>query len=500
MAKTNRTLPTLSKSDYLLYLRHPAWLWLKKHRKSVLPEPDASLQALFESGHRFEELAEQRFPDAVKLGFNDYNEYRDLPRRTHELLVDGAETILQGRFEHGRATCIIDVLQRVEGNLFDLFEIKASTSAKREHIPDLAFQAMVLEGAGVEIRNLGVVHVNRDYVRAGPIDVEAIATIADVTDNVRNLGGETIAQVDDAVKVMDLAGMPDVSPRYLQSGSMSEWMEIFEAVSEPIETYSIYHLASIKAEQVGRLEDDGIRSLADIPDDFPLTERQKRQVTAVKTDRRAIDIAQIRSFIGAVQFPQYFLDYETFSDVIPAFDGIRPYQQVPFQYSLHIRRSPAAELEHREYLHEDNSNPVPFLLARLMQDIGDTGSVIVWHDPFETRRNTEMGEMSPAHADFLADVNARVIDLIDPFKYGWFVDKDFFGSSSIKKVLPVLAPDLSYGALDIQDGGTAQRKWMEVVFHGNHPQRRQEIFASLRAYCELDTLAMVRIFDVVAEL
>lgn len=124
----------LSKSDYLYYLRHPAWLWLRKHRKDILPEPDASLQALFASGHRFEELAEQRFPNAVKLGFDNYNEYRELPQRTHKALAAGADTILQGRFEHGRATCIVDVLQRVEGNLFDLFEIKASTSVKTEHI------------------------------------------------------------------------------------------------------------------------------------------------------------------------------------------------------------------------------------------------------------------------------------------------------------------------------------------------------------------------------
>ena len=123
----------LSKSDYLLYLRHPAWLWLKKHRRKVLPEPDASLQARFASGHRFEEFAERRFANAVKLGFDDFMAYRDLPRRTHKALADGAETILQGRFEHGRATCIIDVLQRVGDDLFDLFEIKASTSAKASY-------------------------------------------------------------------------------------------------------------------------------------------------------------------------------------------------------------------------------------------------------------------------------------------------------------------------------------------------------------------------------
>ncbi len=490
----------ISKSDYLLFLRHPAWLWLKKHRKSILPEPDAALQALFASGHRFESFAEQRFPNAIKLGFDNYNAYRDLPQRTHKALTDGADAIFQGRFEYGRSTCIIDVLKRIEGNLFDLFEIKASTSAKTDHIPDLAFQVMVLEGAGINIRNIGVVHVNRDYVRSGPIDVNGISALTNVTEKVREIGGQTIAQVDEALRVMDLAEMPDISPRHLSSGSMADWKEVFEAVSGPTEKYSIYNLASIKAEQVGLLEDAGVQSISSIPDDFSMTDRQERQVKAVKTNQRAIDVEAIKSFIGAVQYPIHFLDYETFSDVVPVFDGTRPYQQVPFQYSLHIRRAPGAELEHREYLHEENTNPVPSLLAQLVKDIGDTGSVIVWHDPFETRRNTEMGEMEPAHAEFLAVVNARVIDLIDPFKYGWFVDKDFFGSSSIKKVLPVLAPDLSYGALGIQDGETAKQQWMDVVLRGKHPFRRRKVLEDLRTYCTLDTMAMVRIFDVLSDL
>ncbi|MGI9425124.1 MAG: DUF2779 domain-containing protein [Hyphomicrobiaceae bacterium] len=490
----------LSKSDYLLYLRHPAWLWLKKHRRSVLPKPDAALQALFDSGYRFEEFAEQRFPGAVKLGFKDFNEYRSLPRRTDQALADGADTIFQGRFESGRSTCIIDVLKRVEGGLFDLFEIKASTSAKPEHIPDLAFQLMVMEGAGVQVRNIGVIHVNRDYVRVGAVAIETLSMLTDVTDKVKRIRDETATEVGRALDILDLAEIPDVSPRYLKSGSMDEWMEIYEAVNGPLEKYSIYNLAGIRAEQVGRLEDAGVETLSDIPDDFSLTGRQERQLAAIKSGRRAVDGAAIKSFLGAVEYPLYFLDYETFSDVVPVVDGTRPYQHVPFQYSLHIRRTPGSELEHRAYLHEENTNPVPALLAQLVQDLGDTGSVIVWHDPFETRRNTEMGEMSPPHAEFLAGVNARVVDLIDPFKKGWFVDKDFFGSSSIKKVLPVLVPDLSYGELAIQDGEAARREWMDVVLNDKPIENRDQVFADLRTYCELDTMAMVRIFDVLEAL
>lgn len=171
----------LSKSDYLMFRKHPAWLWLKKNRKHVLPPPAATLQALFDAGHEYEHYAEQLFPDAVRLGFDSFAEYQSLPTRTRRALDKGATTIFQGRFEHGPTTCIIDVLKRAEDGSFDLYEIKSSTSVKADHILDLAFQVNVLEGAGIKVRKISVVHVDRDYVRHGRIDIRQLSRIADVT-------------------------------------------------------------------------------------------------------------------------------------------------------------------------------------------------------------------------------------------------------------------------------------------------------------------------------
>ena len=490
----------LSKSDYLLFLKHPAWLWLKKHDKDKLPPPDAALEALFAAGHRYESYAEQIFASGTKLGFDNFAEYRSLPQRTRDALANGARTIFQGRFEHGETTCIIDVLERVGDNLFDLSEIKASTSVKSEHIPDLAFQVHVLEGAGLRIRNVNVVHVNRDYVRDGEIDVTLLSTKEDVTDRVRAIGDETAVGITQAIAVMGERDLPNPSPRHLQSGSLDDWFDVLKRLKGDWPKTSVYNLAGVKPDQLGQFEDGGISLMEQIPADFRLADRQARQVAVTKSGERVVDQSAIRSFLSDLEYPLYFLDYETFADVVPVFDGMRPYQQVPFQYSLHIKRAPDAQLEHGEYLHEANTNPVPTLLARLREDLGDTGSVIVWYDRFETARNTEMGEMSSAHAEFLADVNARVVDLMDPFKNGWYVDKDFFGSASIKKVLPVVVPDLKYEGLGIQDGSAAQREWMDVVLNGKTPERRSKVLAYLKAYCHLDTLAMVRIYEALAAL
>ena len=184
------------------------------------------------------------------------------------------------------------------------------------------------------------------------------------------------------------------------------------------------------------------------------------------------------------------------SSVIPPFDGIKPYQQVPFQYSLHILESPEAELKHKEFLHTQNSHPGLPLLQKLKEDIGIEGTVLVWNEKFEKGRNKELGVMFHEYAEFMQSVNNRIIDLMIPFYQGWFVDKDFFGSASIKKVLPVLVSELSYKTLAIQEGASAQRIWMETILDGKNADTKDKIMADLIEYCKLDTLAMVQLFKV----
>lgn len=488
---------TLSKSDYILFLKHPAWLWLKKHDKAKLPEIDLATQAMFNNGHLFESYAEQLFPEAERIGFSfEENNYVTMPRRTMQALGSGAKTILQGRLESQSITCIFDVLNRVEENVFDLYEIKSSTSVKIDHEYDLAFQVVVLEQAGLTIRNIGVIHVNNKYVRQGSITAKAITRTTDVTETVRLLINETKQNIQHALKVMQSNTPPGMSPRFVRLGPIDEWLSIYKSLYTDLDPHSIYHLATLKPQLVGELEDLGITHIKDIPDHVKLSEKQQRQVHVTRTNQRLIEHTKIRDFIQTIQYPLYFLDYETLSSVIPSFDGIRPYQQVPFQYSLHILENPEAELQHKEYLHTENTHPGLPLLQRLKEDIGDKGTVLVWYEKFEKSRNKELGEMFPEYADFMQSVNNRIIDLMIPFSEGWFVDKDFFGSASIKKVLPVLVSELSYKELNIQEGASAQRLWMETILDGKNTETKNQIMTDLIEYCKLDTLAMVQLFKV----
>lgn len=493
---------TLSKSDYMLFLRHPAWLWLKKYDKSKLPPIDEDTQAMFDVGHEFESYAEQLFPDAVRLGFSNYDSYLALTNRTLNEINNGTQTILQGRLEADGLTCIFDVLQKVDDKEFDLIEIKSTTKAKPEHEFDLAFQLLVLEKSGYKVRNIAVVHANKEYERGGEIDSHLLCTQTDITDKVRALSDITQQQVVAAQSVLNSRTMPDISLRHVNkvgipgvSQWFQEWMTIFKLLKPNNDHYNVYELSYPTGEQIGKLEDAGITRIADIPDELVLRPKQFAQIKTTREDKPIIDKEKIREFLDSFQYPLYFFDYETMSSIIPTFDGMSPYKDYPFQYSLHVLRSPTSEVEHYEYLHAENSNPMPGLLNQLKQDIDGEGTVLAWNMSYEKGCNDRMAALYPEHAEFLMKLNGRINDLMIPFSEMWYFHKDFFGSASVKKVLPVMAPELSYKELDVNNGLLARRMWTQTVLEGKHQDRRAEIMENLSKYCTLDTYAMVRIYE-----
>ena len=477
----------------MLFLKHPAWLWLKKHDKAKLPAIDAALQAMFDDGKLFETYADKLFPDAVRLGNNSYQAYLNLPKRTKQELIKGTNTILQGRLEGEGITCIFDVLQKVGDHEYDLTEIKSSTEVKEEHILDLAFQTIVLEECGLSIRKIYVIHVNNEYVRNGEIDIREFTSREDVTERVRDSIPDTKVGIEKALKVAHSPSAPDYSPRHAGNGALSEWMDIYHLLFPEKHSHSIFKLTRINAKLIGQFEDLGVERIQDIPETIELNEKQLRQVKVNKENVRIIKKEKIQQFLKNLIYPLYFLDYETFKSVVPPFDRTRPYQQIPFQYSLH-KLDKEGILTHTEYLHLAHSNPTLPLVKQLVKDIGTSGTVLVWYESFEKGRNKELGEMYPEYKDAMEKLNSRVVDLIIPFAEGWYVDKDFFGSTSIKKVMPVLITDLSYDKLLIQEGEGASREWTETIFEEKNKEKREIIVQALREYCRLDTLAMVQLY------
>lgn len=476
-----------------MFLKHPAWLWLKKHDKSKLPVVDDNLQAIFDTGHMFEKYAEQLFPGIITVGFSSFDEYSSMPARTQSILDQGAKVISQARFESGNITCICDVLVRISADTFDLYEIKSSTKVKPEHEFDLAFQMVVLEACGYSINKIAVIHVNHDYVRDGEIKADQLTTTSDITEQVKKKRDETKANIQKALEIIASPNIPDISPSHFRGESFRDWLDVYRNLTT-VSPESIYDLFMVNADKIGKLEELKIELLIDINDEFPLSEKQRLQVQATKDGKEIIDKVQIRKFIKELEYPLYFLDYETLSSVVPYFDGLSPYQQIPFQYSLHVLDKLNGDLKHFEYLHKVNSNPAKGLSESLKSDIGTKGTVLTWNESFEKNCNTSLGKLAPEFGTFYEELNERICDLMIPFSSNWYVHKDFGGSASIKKVLPVLVTELSYKELRINEGATAQRLWMEAVLDSKRDDAKEKILSDLEEYCKLDTLAMVEIY------
>ena len=482
----------ISKSEYMLFCKHPAWLWIKKHAKHLLPPIDEALQARFNEGHAFEPFVEALYPNLVRLEFNSYAEYLAMPDKTKEAWDCGAEVVSQGRYESDFVTCISDILKR-EGDAFILTEIKSSSSAKKEHELDLAFQKVVLEGAGYPIKRCEVAHVNSSYVRKGEISPIELVGFTDITDEVNALIDGTKSRIEKAVRVAQANDMPDPSPEQARLKSYNDWLGVRKKISPPLPDNSIHFLPNMDAETSYKLMKDGVATVDEIKDWTVLKPSTQKYLAAKAEGKRVVDKDKLSAFMSEIIYPIYYFDYEASQSLLPPWDGTRPYQQVPFQYSLHILREPDGELEHREYLHRDISNPMPSLINSLMKNAGDEGSIIVWYESYEKSRNNEMAEIYPEAARFLKDFNHRIIDLMKPFSQNMVRDKAFLGSSSIKKVLPALIPDLNYDDLGIQEGETAARRWKEVTLGDVSHGKREKVYSDLVEYCKLDTLAMVRI-------
>lgn len=484
---------SLSKSDFLKYQCCPSYLWLWKYKKDVVPvDEEEAINRRLEQGNEVEQYARQLFSDAVLVQAKG----RDAKQETEKLVTQGVKTIFQATvFTDAGLLAMADVITFDEPTqTWTLYEVKSTNSVKPEHIHDTTFQRVAFEDAGYKIGKVGVIHLNKDYVRRGELDAEKMLIQTDITDKVEKILPTIRQQAYDALELLKRTDEPKGCSCRLKT--KSGHCPTFHYLNPDIPEYSVFNISRIGGKNLAVLIDGEIHNVHDVPDDIKLSIPQRNQVDVAKSKEPMIDKAAIAELFSELEYPLYFLDYETVSTALPLFDGTTPFQQIPFQYSLHVIRQPDGEIEHYEYLCEDcDKAPMPELLANLSKQIGSTGSVIVWYKVFETGRNSEMAKAYPEYAEFLKGVNSRVFDLMDVFSKQHYVHHNFNGSSSIKAVLPVLVPEFSYKELDIQNGATASIRWYDAVIGNMDNDQAKATYAALLKYCCLDTLAMVKIYE-----
>ncbi|MEO5627766.1 MAG: DUF2779 domain-containing protein [Candidatus Saccharimonadales bacterium] len=483
----------LSKSDFLKYQCCPSYLWLWKYKKEVVPVDDEEeINRRLEQGNEVERYARGLFPNAVLVDSHG----KKARNETEQLVSDGVKTIFQATvYTDKELLAMADIVEFDEATQsWTLYEVKSTNSVKKEHIYDLAFQCVAFEDAGYKIGKVGVIHLDKTYIRKTVVEPNHLLTQTDVTEKVEKVLPVIREQAYDAVEMLKQTDEPTKCSCRLKT--KSGHCPTFNYLNPDIPEYSVFNISRIGGKNLAVLVDGDIHNVHDVPEDIKLSIGQQNQVKVAKSKEPIINKPAIKELLSELEYPLYFLDYETVSSALPMFNGCTPFQQIPFQYSLHVLREPNGELEHYDYLGRDSVKaPMPELLASLQSHLGDTGSVIAWYKVFEKGRNTEMANSYPEYAKFLNGVNNRVFDLMDVFSKQHYVHHDFKGSSSIKYVLPVLVPEFSYKDMDIQNGLVASIRWYDAVMGVADEVQTNKTFDDLLKYCCLDTLAMVKIYE-----
>lgn len=490
----SRQLPLISKSRYMSGLQCPKLLWCHYNDRGVFPPIDPRRQAIFDQGHRVGELARNLFPSGVLVS-PDSHSVDDVLAETERNIGSGIP-LYEAAFAHGGAYARVDILVPVRGGAWDLYEVKSTTRVKDEHIPDVAVQRHVLEGAGIKLRGCFLVHVNNRYVLDGDLDLAGLFEIEDVTAETEVLLPSVADDLDRMLEVIRSGACPDVDigPQCAAPYECSLKPVCWEYL--PVD--SVTTLYGDRMKGFGLLE-MGVTALRDIPEGFSLTGKQRVQVEAILSDRIVVDRERIRVFLDQLRYPVHYLDFEAFMPAVPLFQGTRPYQQIPFQFSCQVVPGPCEDPVPRSFLAEGPGDPREGLVAELKKVLGPTGSVVAFNVPFERGVLRGLVEMDTGLGEWVDDIEGRMVDLLIPFRSFAVYHPDQHGSASMKGILPALT-GMDYGDLDIAEGMVASSEYFRVTHTDAPEEEREEVYRQLREYCDLDTAGMVKIVERLREL
>ncbi|MGV8059208.1 MAG: DUF2779 domain-containing protein [Smithellaceae bacterium] len=477
----------LSKSLFIRGLQCHKSLYLQKFRPELKDAITDEKEKLFSGGNEVGILAHDLFPGGSEVPYEGLS-YQEQLELTQSIINQGYHTIYEAAFQYAGVFIKADILHLGKDG-WEVYEVKASTAVKDYQIHDASIQYHVLFGINLPVSKTYLVHINNQYVRNGDIEVDKLFSKVDVTETVINKQAFIVAELEKQWNMLNgdepaIGIGPHCDDPYECDFKGHCWSDlpkdsIFDIRGRLNDKYSLYK--------------QGVTSMYDVSPEY-LSAAQSMQIAANRNRQSYYDLDAVRGFINDFWYPIYFLDFETFMTAIPPFDGIRPYQQIPFQYSLHYIEHEGGDLKHHEFLARPNTDPREELINKLLIEIPDNACVVAYNKSFEIGVLKNLTDRFPEHKKQIDIIIKNMRDLMDPFRrkdiYHWQQN----GSYSLKEVLPAMLPEFSYDNLDVQDGGMAMQSYAKMN-QINDPNEIESIRKALLEYCCLDTLAMVKIFE-----
>ena len=483
---------SLSKSTFIRGLRCEKSLYLYKHHYKLKDPTPSSLQAVFDQGINIGLLAQELFPNGVDASPENHFKMVESVGKTIDFISQGQTIIYEATFLYNNVLAALDILVKDKEG-WKAYEVKSSTKVSDTYIKDAAIQYYTIKNSGIDLKDISIVHVNNEYTRDGELDIHQLFTIESVYDQVLGFLPRIPNEVRRLKNVIDSLEVPNVD---IGNHCFEPYDCDFRGTCwKHIPDYSVFDISRLNKDKKFDLYNKGVITLNDI--DLSQTNLNANQVLQVQSEVNGtshIDIEEIRNFTNGLNYPLYFLDFETIGPAVPKYNGSRPYQQLVFQYSLHIQETSESEIEHREYLADPSQDPRIGFIKQLIQDCGSSGDIIVYNIGFEKGKLKDLTEVFLEYSNELRGIVNRLKDLMIPFQKKWYYTPEMKGSYSIKSVLPALVPELSYNDLEIKEGGTASNIFLSMTkgtFEGDVKETRKQLLE----YCKLDTYAMVKILE-----
>jgi hypothetical protein len=486
----SKNISMLSKSRYLSGLQCHLRLWHSCFNRELASEVTPAQQALFDTGHRVGQLATRLFPDGILIR-EDHLHHQEAVRTTEHVLLDpNVSSIFEAAFLYHDVRVRVDILKRLDNGQWDMIEVKSSTSVKDIHLPDVAIQYYVLNGSGLKINRVFLLLINNQYIYDGNrLDLDNFFYFSDVTEQALLIQDEISLRINEQKKMLNSSVAPVIQPSRHCTTPFT--CEFWEYCTKDMPEHWIFNLHGISQKKFDELTAMSVVDIKNIPDDFDLTELQERMKKCVRNNDAYIS-KRLYAQLTNLEYPVHFLDFETMNPAIPLYAGTSPYEVVPFQWSDHILHKDGS-LVHKEYLCEDRRDPREDFTRTLLETLDGKGSIFIF-TTYEKSIIKRLAEHLPQYRDDLLCIPSRFKDLCSIIRR-YFYHPGFHGSFSLKSVLPVLVPEMSYNTLPIKDGSHASSEYLRLIHPDTPIWEKEKIKEDLLAYCRQDTLAMVRIRD-----